>query len=139
MPLGPSALTQINTAIQAGRGAAASVLGDLYSVYRLTNATNTAVVSGSPVISQFQAVLEKASKKDMEQQIFDLQIFKATCDNRILQDQDVLVGTGFDNATYVFCQARKMRHSLLARTEFTASITRPMPTAGSAAEHQLTG
>lgn len=138
----PSQIAKIDSAIQQGRGAAAQVLGQTYSQYRLTTTTNNSILSGPPINSGFLARLERTTKKiEVENQFFELVVFKATCDNRTLQLGDVLQETGYEAqpTTYVFAQARPTRETLWIRTEFNVFISRPyseaarmdqMPTSG---------
>jgi hypothetical protein len=133
---------QIDGAIQAGRGAAATVLGQTYDVYRLTNATNNSVVSGTPHIAAFQARIRKITdKKAIENVPFDIQVFEFTCDNRALVPGDILVETGYegDGGKYAFAQRRPTRESIFVRVERNVSLSRPTPAGGSSAQQPSSG
>lgn len=139
--LGPSFLNIIEPAVQQGRGAAASVLGQTYNVYRLGGTTNNSIVSGTPAITGFQARLRRSKKIAIENQTFDLLVYTAMCDSRSLQLQDVLVETGYesDGGTFVYAQHRPTRETLFVRTEFNVSVTRPMPLAGRSSQFPTSG
>lgn len=124
----PTALKQINTAIQKGRGAAASGLGQTYDVYRLTSATSGQIVSGTPVYTGFPAKLTHWKKSDdIENNTLGAMIFAATCDNTYLLVGDVLKGYGYgsDGAMYVVADERPLKQTILVRCEQAATITRP--------------
>ncbi len=124
----PTALTQINTAIQLGRGAAASVLGQTYNVYRLSPASSGQIVSGAPALTGFPATLTHwKNPKDIENQVFDALTFKAMCDNLYLQIGDILVGYGYgsDEAMYAVADLRPLKQTILIRCEQSSTVTRP--------------
>lgn len=138
--LPPTHLQQIDQAIQAGRGAAASVLGQTYTQYRL-GSTSGSITSGAPVATNFPARIGKAQKKAVENQSFDLLIFEAICDNRTLDIGDLLVETGYgsDGGQFWVAQKRPTRETLWVRAESNCNVTRPMPTAGAASEQPASG
>lgn len=140
--LGPTALKQINSAIQQGRGAAASVLGQTYNVFRLGATTTNSVVFGTPAISGFQARIRRTTAKvAVENAFFELLVYTALCNNAPLELQDVLVETGYQNdgGVYTFAQARPTRETLWVRTELNCAITRPTPEGGAAAQMPASG
>lgn len=119
--------------IQRGRGKAANKLGQTYDVRRLNASTNVSVTSNRPVLYGLAARIEKTtSKVKIENSTFDLQVYKATTDNRQLHVGDVLTETGFEAqpVSYIFAQRRPTRETLWVRTEFAVSITRPRSDAG---------
>jgi hypothetical protein len=125
--LGPSDLKQIDQAIQAGRGAAASVLGQTYNVYRLSSAAQAGILTTTPVIVGYQAYLAKASKAKIENDTLELEVAQWTCDVTNLILGDVLVETGYksEGSSWCFAQARPRRESLFVRVELAAKIYRP--------------
>jgi hypothetical protein len=125
--LGPSDLKQIDQAIQAGRGAAASVLGQTYNVYRLSSAAQAGILTTTPVIVGYQAYLAKASKAKIENDTLELEVAQWTCDVTNLILGDVLVETGYksEGSSWCFSQARPRRESLFVRVELAAKIYRP--------------
>jgi hypothetical protein len=130
----PTHLAQINQAIQKGRGAAASVLGQTYDVYRLGSQSGQ-IVSGTPLYMNYPATLTHwKNLKDIENQVFDALTFAATCDNTFLEVGDVFVGTGYgsDGAMYVVGDMRPLKHTILIRCEQSATITRPTTAASNA-------
>lgn len=134
----PTALKQINSAIQDGRGAAASVLGQTYDVYRLTSTTSGQIVSGTPVYTGFPASLTHwKNAKDIENQIFDALSFKAMCNNIYLEVGDVFVGTGYgtDGAMYVVGDMRPLKQTVVVRCEQSSTVTRPTAPADTAAQN----
>lgn len=141
--LGPTALKQINRAIQTGRGAAASVLGQGYDVYRLSNQTGS-LVQGNPLYVQFQCSLRRSNDRNaIENSAFELLVFEGLCNNMPLQLGDVLVenpayyeGTG---SAYVVAQMRPRRETLLVRAEANISITYPNPGGGQAGQQPASG
>jgi hypothetical protein len=135
-------LPLIDEAIQIGRGAAAGVLGQTYSIYRLDSNTNGSITNNDPVYTGYPArVRRTTSKPAIENVTFELLIFEATCDNRVLVNGDVIVQYGYENdfSVFTYAQARPTRETLWARTEAAASITRPMPTAGAAYQQPSSG
>ena len=136
-----SFLPEIDAVIQAGRGAAAGVIGQTYTQYRL-GSTSGSITSGTPITSNFLARIERITNKSkIENQTFDLLVYKATCDNTTLDEGDLLVETGYgsDNGQYWVAQKRPTRETLWVRAESNCNITRPMPTAGAASEQPSSG
>lgn len=132
----------IDGAIQAGRGAAASVIGQTYNVYRLTSTTNNSIVSGTPLYTGYPSIMRKASKAKIENEIFALQAFIGTCDNRVLQLGDVLTETGYEGETdnvFTFVQVRPAQVSVFVRTEANCAITNPRPHAGQSTQQPVSG
>lgn len=136
-------LQEIDEAIQVGRGAAAAVIGQNYDVYRLSDSTNGSILSGSPVYTNFPARIRRISTKTaIEDAIFDLVLFQATCDNRALLVGDTFQETGYEAqeaGVYVMVQARPTRETLWMRCESNCALSRPMPTAGQAAQLPSSG
>lgn len=133
-------LPVLDFAIQKGRGAVASALGQTYTVYRLTNQSGS-VISGQPLFPAFPARLRKATKVAIENTSFDLECFTATCDNEAIQKQDVLVENGYesDNGIWVFAQERPTRETIWVRAETLCFISRPYTASGSVAEQPASG
>lgn len=133
----------IDYAIQVGRGAAAAVVGQTYDVRRLTDTTNVSVSSNDPVFTQFPARLERTTSKVLlENQIFELMVFKSTCDNRELVLMDQLTETGYEamaQGVYIFAQARPTRETIFMRAESNITISRPMPTSLAASTQPISG
>jgi hypothetical protein len=130
-------VAQLDRVVQRGRGVAASVLGQTLNVYRLSNTSNVSVTAGSPVITGFQARLERTtSKRKLESETINLITYVALCDNGTLQIGDLLETTGYksDGAWFYFVQARPLDSNIFIRAELAATITRPMPTAGAASQ-----
>lgn len=131
MSFPPTSLAQIDSAIQAGRGAAASVLGQAFNVYRVTSGTSGQVVSGTPLYANFPAILTHwKSAKDIENTIFDILAFAVGCDNSYLNTGDILVGLGpegyrDDGAMYVIADVRPLKQTIAIRCEQPATLTRP--------------
>jgi hypothetical protein len=137
-----SAIRQIDAAIQAGRGAAASVLGETHDVRRMSPTTNGSISSNAPVISAFQAyVPKKAKKMDVENDLFSLNAYEAKCDNTQLQIGDVLTQTGYksDGRVYTYAQQRPAGKSIFVRTEWNCFISRPHPGAGNPEQQPTSG
>lgn len=131
-------LEVLDQAIQIGRGAAAAVIGQTYGVYRLGNSTNVSVLAQNPIYTTFPARIRRIATKDaIEDAIFDLVCFEATCDNRSLQIGDTFVENGYGSLSsniYTLVQFRPTRETLWIRCESNCAMTRPMPTAGQAAQ-----
>ncbi len=139
---GPTDIAQIDYAIQQGRGAAASVLGQTYDVRRLSSTTNNSISANTPVISGLQArVARTTSRAKIENQTFDLLVYTALCNNESLQLQDVCTQTGYGNDGSVFTvvQKRPTRDTLWIRTDENVFISRPFPGAGAASQQPLSG
>ena len=135
----------LDGAIQTGRGVAAGVLGQTYSIRRLTqpSGANGAVSSQAPVYTNYPARIRRVtSKVKIENDIFSLVCYEATCDNRVLELFDEMTETGYEamqNGVYIFAQARPTRETLWMRAESNIAITRPYPTAGQAAQQPSSG
>lgn len=123
---GPTYVKIIDRAIQQARGAAASVLGQTYDVYRLTNQTGQ-VVQGTPLYTNFPARKLDPMRKSVENTVFDIQVYPFTCDNTYLQIGDILVenGYGSDAGMYVYAQGRPTDPNFFVRVEQSATVTRP--------------
>jgi hypothetical protein len=125
---GPTDLKQIDLAIQAGRGAAASVLGQTYDVYRLSSASNGSILDGEPVITGYQGRLRRITdRKAIEADPLELIVAEFTLSNVDLELGDILVETGYesDGGRWCFAQARPTRESLFVRCEELVQIYRP--------------
>ena len=138
----PTFVEQIDAAIQMGRGAAGAVLGQQYDVRRLTPETNVSISGNAPIYTNFPARLRHdVSKPGIENTIFQLLAFTAICNNLYLNVGDQLTEVGFnasESGVYVVGQKRPTRETILLRTEFNASITRPYPTSGAASQMPTT-
>lgn len=136
-----TSVQRIDGKIQYGRGKEAGKLGQTYTVQRLKSITNGAVTSTPPIKVNFPVRLLKAKKHAIENQTFDLLIMEARCDNRKLSLLDVLTETGFkaDGGVWTVAQFRPTRETILVRTEANITITRPMPSAGQAAQQSAPG
>lgn len=136
-------LPLIDGAIQEGRGVAASVLGQTYDVRRINSSTNGSISSNAALYTSFPARIRRTSKKvAIENTIFDLVCFEATCDNRVLEIGDEMTETGYEamaNGVYVMAQARPTRETLWMRCESNVAITRMMPAAGQEAQQPTFG
>lgn len=134
-------IAYIDGKVQRGRGKASNVLGQTYTVQRLSAAVNGSITNASPLYTGFPASVAKASKMKIENQTFDLQVFTATCDNRNLQIGDLLTETGYgsDGGAFTLAQKRPLRETILVRTESSITITRPKPAGGQASQQPLQG
>lgn len=140
--LPPTHVAQIDAAIQAGRGAAASVLGQTYTQYRLSSTSSGSITSGSPIATNYPARIERITeRKKIENQTFDLLVYEAMCDNRTLEIGDLLVETGYgsDGGQFWVAQKRPTRETLWVRAESNCNITRPKGTAGNAEQQPTSG
>lgn len=131
----------IDQAIQRGRGAAASVLGQTYSVYRLSN-QNGSVITGTPLYTEFPLrLIQAAQKVAIENTAFQLMVFEGIVDNRALVKGDILKETGYENdaAFWIFAQERPTGISVFVRAETTAYISRPYTLSGAVDEQPGSG
>lgn len=133
----------INQAVQIGRGVDGAINGQQFDVYRLGPTTSNGVVTGNPLYAGYPASMKRASKADIENFSFELQIFEGQCDSLALTTGDVLVespayyqGTG---SMYVFAQHRPLAPNLFVRCEYSISITRPSPQGGQAGQQPVSG
>lgn len=136
-----SDIAEIDEAIQEGRGAAASVLGQTYNVFRLGPTSNVSVISGTPVYTDYPVRIRKSTKVAIENASFDLLAFTSTTDNRFLQIGDFLVESGYEaeeGNVFVVAQIRPTRETIIVRVESASAIQRPTPYGGSAAEQPVT-
>jgi hypothetical protein len=133
----------IDGKVQYGKGRAASVLGQTYNLWRLSDKSNGSVISGKPLFANVPLYLEKTSKSIVENQIFDLIAYEGVIDNRRLQKQDIFVETGYetDFGTYIFAQRRPVPpyKSIFMRAETYCFITRPYTAAGAVAQQPPSG
>jgi hypothetical protein len=129
-------MPEIDQAIDTGLGVVGAVVGQPYNVYRRTNSTNSSVISGSPLFTNFPANIRKSSKVAIENQTFDLLVFIANCDRRQLQEEDFLVTQGYlsDGGIFYLAQMRPMAETLFVRTETLSFITRPFTDAGAVSQ-----
>lgn len=136
-----SFLPDLDQIIQVGRGAAASVVGQTYSVYRLTDTTSNSIFSSDPVLTEFPAKFDKAKTADIENVTFELLVCALTCDNTNLQIGDVLKETGYkaDGGQYVLAQTRPLKPSIFVRVERDVAISRPSPAGGNASQQPDSG
>lgn len=132
---------EIDQAIQEGRGAAASVIGQTADVRRLDDTTNVSIANNTPVLANFPFIPHKASKKNIENTTFDILIFEATCDATYLQIGDLCTQTGFanDGSRFTVAQKRPTQKTLWVRTEANVSLSRPHPGAGAASQQPRVG
>lgn len=135
-------MPSIDRAIQLGRGVAGAVVGQPLDVFRLSGTTNVGILTGQPQFTNYPAILRKTTtKKDIENSVFDLQVFEMTSDNTHLHIGDALVTEGYksDGGVFYYVQNRPMGPSLLIRAEANASISRPATRAGAAIEQPASG
>ena len=139
----PTEIQAIDTALQAGRGAEASVLGQAFTVQRLTNTTSVGVSSTVPVYQNFPAVLRRfTSKVGLENEIFSLLAFNFICDNTYLKTGDLLTNTGYGSepmGIFTIASKRPRRETIAMRTEWNIFISRPIPLGGAAADQPTSG
>jgi len=145
-------LPVLDGAIQTGRGVAAGVIGQTYDVRCLLqpNPATGSISSQVAIYTSYPARLRRITKKiSIEDDIFSLVCFEATCDNRIFFDinsngtQTIeMTETGYESGVsgiYSFAQARPTRETLWMRTEANVAITRMSPTAGLASQQPVSG
>ena len=121
-------LAALNTLVQYGRGKAASILGQVYDVYRLGPTVSGQIVSGTPAISGFPASLTHwTNAQDVENNPLGALTFAATCTNLALEIGDIFVGYsyGSDGAMYAVADLRPLKQTVLVRCEQSSTITRP--------------
>ena len=139
--LPPTYIAQIDSAIQQGRGAAATILGQTYDVYRNGPQTNVSVISsGSLTIHNYPMRIRRSQKVAIENVPFDLLVITATCDNRQLQLGDILVETGYEaqpDNRFCVAQIRPTRETIMVRVENPAAIQRPQPDGGAASQQPI--
>jgi hypothetical protein len=137
MPIGPTAIAQIDLAIQKGRGAAASVAGQTFNVYRLNGSSSGSIVSsGNLVLQQYPARIRRTtSAQVIENAVHGMIEFIAICDNTYIENGDILIETGYGAAlteptAYCVVSQRPTRETVFIRTETTCSIVHAHPAAG---------
>lgn len=132
---------ELNIAIQEGRGAAASVIGQTCDVRRLDGTTSISVSNNAPVLRHFPFIPRRAKKQHIENTAFDLLVFESTCDGTFLQIGDLCTQTGYlnDGSRFTVAQLRPTQKNLWVRTEANVSISRPIPQAGAAAQQPSGG
>jgi hypothetical protein len=139
----PTAVQQIDLAIQAGLGAAAQVIGQTFDVRRMDQWTNISISSNQPVLSGFPAsVFRTTTKALFENQTLELVVFQATCDRTNLQLLDVCTQTGTyrnDGSVFTVVQMRPLQPTLWMSTPSAVTITRPVPAAGRASQMPVSG
>ena len=135
-------IKQLNRVVQQGRGVAASVLGQTYSVYRINSSTVGSVISSNSLVyPSFQMYFKKASKTHLENTMFDLQTFEATCDGTKLRVGDILKENGYESDGGIYCvgQLRPMKTNILIRVESPSAIEKPHPDAGASEDQPNSG
>jgi hypothetical protein len=127
---------QIDFAIQSGRAAAASVIGQTYDIRRLDANTNGSISNNEPVLPAFPASIQRLPKTKAENEIFGLLAYKATCTNLVLAIGDLCTETGYgqDGGVFYVAQKRPLRETIWMRAESAINITRPQPTAGAVSQ-----
>jgi hypothetical protein len=132
----------IDQDIQAGLGDLAAEIGQTYDVYRLSNATNVGVLSGSPIYANFPVNVRRYPvKAAIEGTLFEILLYVANCDRRPLDEMDILVTQGYLSDGGVFCvvQMRPMAETLLVGCPFNATITSVNTDAGAASQQPSSG
>lgn len=136
-------MPQIDAAVQIGSGVAGAVVGQPFQVRRLDANTNVSVSSNQPIFSNYPASLEKTTKIRIENASFDLLCYEVDCDNRQLEYFDELTETGYraiQQDVFVFAQYRPpFGETIWVRCESNIAITRPVPSAGQAAQQPASG
>lgn len=126
-----------------GRGLAASIVGQTYSLYRMNHNTMGSVISPNSLIyPKFPMYFRgKAAKVHIENTTFDLQIFEAQCDGTKLRVGDILVenGYGSDHGIYCVGQLRPLHPNMIVRVENTSTIEKPHPDAGASEDQPTSG
>jgi hypothetical protein len=123
-------------------GVGAFIDGQSFEVRRNSPTTNIGISSNRPVIPFFAARVEpKPSKRLIENSTHEILVFEASCNNLRLKEGDVLKQYGWknDGSVFTYAQARPMQSTIFVRTEATCSLSRPMPTAGQAAQQPSSG
>jgi len=133
----------LDSKIQYGRGKAATVYGQTFNIYRLTNQSGS-ILDGHPIFADFPLSPIKTGKGKVENQVYDLQIFDAAFDNTLLKLGDYFVEVGqFDDREpdhLIFAQRRPFRgRSLMIRCESNVTITRPQPLGGGSGQQPRSG
>lgn len=137
-----TALDGMFDGLQDIEGGFAAEWGQSYDVRRLDDATNGSITNNAPVVSGFRIHPERTTKKsEIENVTFDILVYEATCDNRQLQIGDVLtqMGSRNDGSIFTLAQMRDLHPTLMIRTAFAASLSRPMPTGGAASQQPSSG
>jgi hypothetical protein len=117
----------IDNVVQLGNQIEASILGQGFKVYRVTELTPpSGVLDGTPVASLFGEFEERAQRKILENQVFELLAFALTIDNRALIKGDLLQQVGYksDGGVYCFAQYRPPNETIVVRVEGRAIIRR---------------
>lgn len=143
MSFPPTLVEPINKIIQqVANGVPASILGQTYSVYRLSDTVSGSIFDGDPVFTGYPMEPSKTPKKFIENDAFNLQVYIGTCDNTGLELGDALVETGYEAESgnvFVFAQRRPLFPNLFVRCEAQVSITRPQPAGGQSAQQPISG
>jgi hypothetical protein len=119
---------------QAG-GIEASLSGQGFDLYRLSNTTPPGgILSGSPLMN-VNAIMERTtSRKVVDSAVFDLPVYQGVADARVLQLGDVLketVGTvRYTGAAYTFVQRRPNEIPVFIATNKLCTIARSLAGAG---------
>jgi len=128
---------------QQGAGIDADVEGQAFEVRRLSATTPATGVPTDIPIATINAVVERITSRSLiENQTFDLLVFRATMDVRTLQKGDVLreIGYGATSAgVFTYAQKRPQQDALVVRTEATATISREFSASGMASQQPVSG
>ena len=139
-------IATLNRIVQRyGRGTAARIIGQSYSVYRMNPNTSGSVISPNslvyPTFSMYFKNHQRASKVHVENTVFDLMIFEGMCDGTKLQVGDFLVENGYESDAGVYCvgQLRPMSQNILVRVESPSTLEKPHPDAGASEDQPTSG
>jgi hypothetical protein len=124
----PTPVQGIQAQIDLARGIAASVIGQLYDVYRLNPKSTGAIVSPSNlVIGNFPVKMTRNTQSlaDEQAKIYEL-VYQGLCDVSRLRIGDILVEKGFrsDPGKFILAQERPLKPYMFVRVEINGAVTR---------------
>lgn len=124
----PTPVQGVQQQIDLARGIAASIIGQLYDVYRLNAKSSGAIVSpGNLVVGNFPVKMTRNTQSLAFEQakIYEL-VYVGLCDVGKLHLGDVLVEKGFrsDRGMFVLAQERPLKPYMFVRVEINGAVTR---------------
>lgn len=126
MPTTP--VQRFQVLIDRARGQAASIIGQIYNVYRLnTKSTGAIVAAKNLVVANFPVKISRNTEHigDESPKLYEL-VYQGLCDVGKLQIGDILVEIGFrnDRGMFVLAQERPLKPYMFVRVEINGAVTR---------------
>ncbi len=129
-------ISVVDKAFRAGIAAGCRTIGDIWSVYRINDASTGQVIQDSNLVKsgKFARIMFATPKTMIDSVPLDMLMYSGFCDTRDLVIGDVLVWNGptnidnnADGRIYTLTDVRPLVAPLFVRTEIISYISRPHP------------